>query len=302
MDVRHNGSLFKAVTSSRPAIRTARWLAQHVPPSVASGLGSAIGRWLTIAGGKMYTAIRANQAQVRGLPPDDPSLDQAVVAVLRHAGQVYYDQFRQAFDRHPMALTPRAANNLEQALYNGRGLILVGAHLSNFDLGIQYITSLQIPIQLLSLTQPTGGFQLMNALRANPLCEVTPVSQAALRKAIERLRAGGIVATGVDRPVPGQLEMLPFFGRPAPLPVGHIRLALKTNAQVMAMWCEWSPRRGYLLFAGPIMEMERPALSPDEVVRHNALRILRVLEIAIARRPDQWLMFIPVWSQHNLHP
>jgi lauroyl/myristoyl acyltransferase len=296
MDVRHNESWFKVLTSSRAAIRTARWLAQHVPPSAAAGLGSAIGRWLTIAGGRMYSAIRANQAQVRGLPLDDPSLDQAVIAVLRHAGQVYYDLFRQAFERHPMALTPRAAQNLQAAIESGRGLLLVGAHLSNFDLGIQYVTSRQIPIQLLSLTEPTGGFQFMNALRANPLCEVTPVSQAALRKAIQRLRAGGIVATGVDRPVPGQLEMLPFFGRPAPLPVGHIRLAMKTNAQVMAMWCEWSPQRGYLLHAGPLMDMEQPPLPPDEQVRHNALRVLRVLEAAIARRPEQWLMFIPVWS------
>lgn len=296
MDVRHNESWFKAVTSSRAAIRTARWLAQHVPPSVASGLGSAVGRWLTVAGGRMYSAIRANQAQVRGLPLDDPSLDQAVIAVLRHAGQVYYDLFRQAFELHPMALTPRAAANLQTAIQSGRGLLLVGAHLSNFDLGIRYITSRQIPIQLLSLTEPTGGFQLMNALRANPLCEVTPVSQTALRKAIQRLRAGGIVATGVDRPVPGQLEMLPFFGRPAPLPVGHIRLAMKTNSQVMAMWCEWTPKRGYLLHAGPLMDMEYPPLPSDEQVRHNAVRVLRVLETAIARRPEQWLMFIPVWG------
>lgn len=296
MDVRHNDSWFKVVTSSRPAIRTARWLAQHVPPSMATGLGSAIGHWLAIAGGRMYSAIRANQAQVRGLSLDDPSLDQAVIAVLRHAGQVYYDLFRQAFEAHPMALTPHAAHNLQTAIQSGRGLILVGAHLSNFDLGIQYVTSRQIPIQLLSLTEPIGGFQLMNALRANPLCEVTPVSQAALRKAIQRLRAGGIIATGVDRPVPGQLEMLPFFGRPAPLPVGHIRLALKTNARVMAMWCEWSPHRGYLLHAGPLMEMEQYPLPFDELVRHNAVRVLRVLEAAIARRPAQWLMFIPVWS------
>lgn len=291
--------MLKRFTSSRTAIRLSIWLAHHFSAEQAGRLARTFARALILGRGEMYRALRSNQARVRGLPLDDPTLDAALTAVINHAGQVYYDLFRHADpdEPFPVRLTTITQEVVEDITSGRRGTILISAHLSNFDLGIRYVTShYTMPVQLLSLAEPPAGFQLMNAMRANPLCEVTPVSPTALRQAMRRLSQGGVVGTGVDRPVPGDLESLTFFGAPAALPTGHIRLALQTDAQIVVMWCEWSPALGYVIHTTPPLLIDRGPASREERVRHNAQRVLRLIEAAIARRPEQWMMFIPVWQ------
>lgn len=290
----------KNLFASRTAIRIAMFLSRHLSPAGIRRLSGVIAWWLVLVRGSIYHAIRQNQARVRGLPFNDPSLTSAVRAVLLHQGQVLYDLFRAAIDRPaPMHLDDASWHCLFDAYQSGRGVIVAGAHLSNFDLMMRHFGNRGIPIQLLSLTEPPAGFQMVNALRTGPMFDVTPVSPKALRTAIRRLRAGQVVTTGVDRPVPGQMEAVEFFGAQAQLPVGHIRLALQTNALVLLAWCEWDASDGYHThIIGPI-EMLRSGDTQHDVAL-NARRVLALLEPAIARHPDQWLMFVPVWPLHEL--
>ena len=97
------------------------------------------------------------------------------------------------------------------------------------------------------------------------------------------MRAGGYVATGVDWPLAAAPdERVPFFGRPAHLPTGHIRLAISGNALLLPMACRWDPERGYRALTGEPIELE---LTGDRAidVQHNARRMLAVME-ALDRR------------------
>lgn len=289
---------FKDLVGSRATIRSAMSLAKRLSPDAARRIVRLGAQAIALTQGTMYRAILQNQAQIRGMRRDDPFLQDAVKRVIMHAGQNYYDLFRYAALQKPVPIQmdEQSWNNLLAGMKQGRGVIAVGAHLSSFDFAIQHVTaSQQIPAQVLSLAAPSPGFQLLNDLRANPNCEVTPISNSALRAAIRRLRGGGLVGTGVDRPVPGQLEPIMFFGLPAALPTGHIRLALKTDSVIVPLWCEWSPIDGYRIRTSPLIEMDQMDNLPASL-RHNARRVIAALEPAIARHPDQWMMFIPVWS------
>jgi KDO2-lipid IV(A) lauroyltransferase len=104
--------------------------------------------------------------------------------------------------------------------------------------------------------------------------------------------------TGVDRPVPSGGEWLSFFGQPAYLPVGHVRLALQTGVPIVVMSCEYRPQQDiYYVHLARTLEMERVGTREQDVI-HNAQRVLQVIEALIQAHPDQWMMFYPVWGEY----
>ena len=123
---------------------------------------------------------------------------------------------------------------------------------------------------------------------------VTPITSQALRQALRTLRQPGVVMTAVDRPDP-QGEMLTFFGKPARLPVGLARLAIRTRVPILVegTW-ETSPGR---YRADLLTVLEPPAVSDEtQATMDFAQQVLSHLEAFIRQRPEQWLMFFPVWK------
>ncbi len=277
----------------------------------------AIGRWLppwaghALAGlvavalhrrkhSTVYRVLYANQAGVLGPAAPLAQIDAATAAVLRHAGFTAYDLMHivargEEAIRQAMAFPPEFWADLEAARATRRGVVVVGCHLSNFNLGFLAFALHDIPLQVLSAAHPAGGFALMHELRARGLLDETPIDGPALRKAIERLRGGGVAATGADWPVGvPAAERVIFFGRPAQLPTGHIRLAMAANAIILPVACRWTPERGYFMLSAPHLELELTG-EREADVRQNARRVLAVFECWIAETPDQWLMYHPIW-------
>ena len=106
-----------------------------------------------------------------------------------------------------------------------------------------------------------------------------------------------MVAIAGDRPVSDLDDAIPFFGRPARVPSGHVRLALQAGAPVIV---GYSPRLAETgrptLHLDPPLEMIRTG-NREEEVRINMQRVLQALEAPIRRWPDQWQMFVPVWPE-----
>ena len=170
------------------------------------------------------------------------------------------------------------------------------AHLSNFNLAGLAFALNGVALQLLSASMKGGGFELINRLRSRGMLEDTPIGAAALKSAVRRLRDGGAVITGVDWPLQGwERAKLPFFGRPAHLPTGHVRLALMGNARLLPVRIGWQPTRGYFVETDTPIEPECVG-DRDADILHNARRVLAVLERWIGAQPEQWLMYHPVWE------
>jgi lauroyl/myristoyl acyltransferase len=250
----------------------------------------------------LYRILYDNQAVVLGPNASAQEVHRAVGAVLRHAGMTAIDLMFIASRgdeaiRAAVEFGPGVWENYSAASATGRGVLLCGCHLSNFNLGFLGFALLGIPIRILSMAGPTGGFQVMENFRSRGLIEQTPIDGPSLRAAIRYLEGGGVVGTGVDWPLAGlPEERLPFFGRPANLPTGHIRLAMSSGAVLLPVCFRWSPERGYYAQTAPHLELE---LTGDRAadVRHNAQRLLSVIENWIAESPDQWLMYHRVWPQ-----
>jgi KDO2-lipid IV(A) lauroyltransferase len=123
-----------------------------------------------------------------------------------------------------------------------------------------------------------------------------PASLGAFRQALRHLQQGGMVVTGIDRPIP-QPQVCPrFFGRPAALHMHHIFLAIKAHVPVVIAAPILQEDGKYHVFASDFLEMDSH-LDPDVEMLQNAEKVLRIAEEFIRRAPQQWSVPLPVWPQ-----
>ena len=295
---------FQDFISSKPMTRLGIVIGRHMPRRMGYGLARIAAGIIAGRKPEVYWTVRANLRQILGPEADDVTLHRMTHQVFFHAGQTYYDFFHAI--GQPKEVLAEAVPIPDEILAfarsetaRGQGVLVLAAHMSNFDLlglsmGVQ-----GLPIQMLSLANPQAGFHLLNYLRATAGFEVTPITPQSLRAAIRRLKSGGIVLTGVDRPIPEDRELVEFFGRPAYLPVGPVRLALMTGALVIMASCYYEPDEGYGLEVTEPLEMIRTGDRRRDLMT-NVRRVVDILEQHVRARPEQWMMFHPVWPEQGM--
>ncbi len=290
------------IASSPRIIQLGMWFSQHAPEKVGHRFSWWVADIVCRVKPTVYQIVQANLSQVLGPDAQGQDLEQSVRQVFYTAVRGYFDLFRalQLPREELEALVdfPEQARAFARSLWHSKGgSVLVFPHLGNFDLAAQALGRFLPEPQVLTLPNPSPGFQLANRLRKSTGVEVTPLSASALRQAIKRLRRGGLVSVAADRPVSDLDEAIPFFGRPARVPSGHIRLALKTNALVVVACCFLSAETGkYTIHIEPPLELLRTG-NHEEEVQLNMRRVLDVMETVIHRWTWQWQMFVPVWPE-----
>jgi KDO2-lipid IV(A) lauroyltransferase len=96
--------------------------------------------------------------------------------------------------------------------------------------------------------------------------------------------------------MPQDRELIEFFGRPAFMPLGPARLAVMTGAATFVGGCCYTPDRGYVLqYTGPLEFACTGDRNQD--ILAAARGIAAVVENYIRARPEQWMMFHPVWPE-----
>jgi len=105
------------------------------------------------------------------------------------------------------------------------------------------------------------------------------------------LRRGEAVAVQGDRALGNRGDVaVPFFGRPAPFPVGPFRLASASGAAVVPAFCTLGADHKYAVAA-----LEPIAVAPGG--EEDALRAwVSLLEDVVRARPTQWFNFFDIWN------
>lgn len=277
------------------------FLGRVLPKSIGYRVGEAIALTLSsFKNSQPVRSLRANQWVASDMRMSAAELDNAVKAVYRLSGSNLYDYYHHLTrPKEVLAKVDFSAQLLEHIKTNratGQGMLLVLPHTGNFDIAGMALAKSGLSFQVLSYPHPPGGYKLQNKIREFTGVETTPMSFQALHAAGERLRQGGIVITGIDRPLPDGNYKPRFFGRPAGLPVGHVRMALKTSVPVIVIAVKNLPNHRYLLDASEPIPMRQYPDRTSEIER-NAETILQQAEKFIRSAPQQWLMFYPVWPE-----
>jgi KDO2-lipid IV(A) lauroyltransferase len=184
--------------------------------------------------------------------------------------------------------------HLDQALQQGRGVIVVTAHFGNMDIMLQLPASFGVtfhaPAQHI---QPERLFRYVSSLRSRHGVRVFPVDGPLLR-VVRALRRGEMVGLPCDRGIADNSRMVDFFGAPARLPVGAVRLALRTGAPLIPAFGLRLPDDTFVMRIGPPLELVQTGDREDDLLA-GLRTIVKVMERYISQNPEQWLVAAPVW-------
>jgi predicted LPLAT superfamily acyltransferase len=194
--------------------------------------------------------------------------------------------------------------HLEALMAGGRGAILVGAHIGNFD-ALRALARRRGAI--VSAVMFTRHAVRINALlrELDPAGDVrvvyvdfaAPDAALRLRGCIER---GEFVAILGDRVVPSRrarVVRVPFLGADAPFPQGPFLLAAALGCPVLLVVGLRRGERAYDVFAEPLAEdvPAAPRLRADRLPAIVA-RYANRLEAYCVRAPYQWFNFYDFWG------
>ncbi len=289
----------QTLINSRIGIGLILAIGKLIPPK----LGFRLADWMAnkIASNKdsqMVRALRANQWIVTGEKLTSKELDEQVLNTFRHIAHVQYDLYHN-LDNHQatldrIVLSPKLIGILNSRRKGTEGTLILTPHLSNFDLAGRAMALNGFDIQVLSYPQPHSGYQWQNRLRKEVGIDVSPMSTESLRRAKARLLAGGLVTSGLERPLAETNYHPRFFGYPAPVPVFYVRLALQTRSAMMIIACVGTPEEDYILECSDLIYLQN-FNDPVAEIERNAEKVLIAAEPFIRAHPEQWAMNYPVW-------
>ena len=266
---------------------------------IASLIGTIIGSLKSL---NPIKAIRANQWVIHNRQLTRKDLNRYPRVVFRSIAKCFFDYFH--FLSRPEKLaeivrfSPEAEATIKR-IANHEPCMIVCPHISNFDLMGYTLAIHNVKLQVLSYPNPVTTYRWQNELRQREGIIVTPMSLSAFRQARQRLRDGGSVLTGLDRPLekPFQEKYQPsFFGYNTSLPVAYVRMALEARVPIYVFAAAYQPDGKYYLEGSAPIWME-PHDDLETEMLSNVHKVLNVAEELIKKYPQQWAMFYPVWPQ-----
>ncbi|MBI2217898.1 MAG: lysophospholipid acyltransferase family protein [Candidatus Rokubacteria bacterium] len=273
--------------------RLAAVIARALPRPVRLRAAAIVG---TVAHARLAVERRVIDGNVARVVPAVSAAERAALVreVFRHFAICFADLV--STNRRPAPgrwlAEVHGAGGIDAALAAGRGMIVVTAHLGNWELGGRLLAArVPRPIHVVVAAEPDP--EVARFLRSSDtgVRFVTRRRPTDVLDLVSALRRNEVVAAQGDRALGDESDAdVTFFDEAAPFPLGPFVLARATGAPVVPAFCVLRPDRRYAITLGePI-----PVAAGCE--RQALARWVRVLEDAIRRRPEQWFNFFDVWG------
>ncbi len=179
----------------------------------------------------------------------------------------------------------RGLEHVQQALDDGRPVLLWGAHFTCLEMGVRILEDLDTRCATMHKSQRNALMDAMIVAGRSHFAD-EQIPRDGIRRLLTRLREGYTVVYFPDQAHVGrQGEMLPFFGVPAATNVAASRLAARTDAVLLTYFYRRLPQdAGYRVDIGPPLEG-----IPSDDPAADARRLFAALEAYIRLAPEQYL-------------
>lgn len=272
-----------------------------LPPSIGYGMARRVGRLLYRFDHRLRRALTHNIRHVVGPDVAEEEVQALVCQACVNIAKGHYDLFRvnRLAEDEIMALTRiEGLEYVEQALAEGRGVILVSAHLGNVDLVGQLPMVYGVPLTAVAWrTEPERLFRYALSLRQSRGLRLLP-SDGPMMDLFRALRRGELILLGLDRAVSDNVRPVDFFGSPAPLPDGPVRVALRTGAPLIPGFALRHPDDTFLIRLEPPVELPNTGDREADVAAGMKM-VVAIMERYIAEHPEQWMVSVPVWPMDS---
>jgi len=181
---------------------------------------------------------------------------------------------------------------LDNALKKNRGVILVTAHVGNWERAALFIQSLGYQIHVVAGVQMnrmlTGAIK--DAKERRGITVINP--EGSYRKLFKALSENGIVALLFDGDIYTSGVEVEFFGKRLRMPKGAIQLSQNTGAPIIGGYCRRIENGRYVIHMENILNgAETRSLPESESLR----RLYGKAEEIVRANSDQWCMFRDLW-------
>ncbi|MBI3881412.1 MAG: lysophospholipid acyltransferase family protein [Verrucomicrobia bacterium] len=189
--------------------------------------------------------------------------------------------------------------HVRRALAEGHGVLLLTAHLGNWEAAGQLLTRLDVPINVTGFDKEDPAIRslLTQSSRQNfRLLPLTGVPTDAI-PLVAALRRGEIVAMMGDRHYGSPAARISFLGGTAAFPVGAYVMAAIAGAPLVHVFSMREPGGHYHFFGFPPQCPQMPTHDKrDAYLCECAARFAGDLETVLKRDRLQWYNFYPFWE------
>lgn len=239
--------------------------------------------------------IAANYAAVLHAPAGDAGVRWLARESIRNYGRMAID-FLAARTMDPREVAQHfrgeGYEHYYEALKDNRGVIFTLPHAGSWD--VAAVIAEAIGVNITVVTEGDWVTDLVSGSRLTHGVTLVPRTQSlrALFRALRRKEAVVLLSDLANSGV--QTINVPFFGSPAPFPDGPARLSVRTGAPLMVISCIRMPDRTYVMEAQPPLRPD-PSRSDEENVYALTAGMAAGFERIIARYPEHWYPYHPVW-------
>ncbi|MCL6589601.1 MAG: lysophospholipid acyltransferase family protein [Firmicutes bacterium] len=272
-----------------------------LPPRFTASLGAGLGRIAYYLekrgpfGGYMQRAVR------RTLGVTEDEADRVVKANFIHMGKLIFELVGSPKLRKkwPKLLELNGREHLEAALSQGKGVILLSAHIGNFELLSISLPLLGFPPQhtIAWKFEDTFENRYLERIRGQYGTKLLYSQELKPNDVLGILNKGGIILIYPDHYTLGK-TVAPFFGIPTHMPAGPVQYALATGAPLLPVYARREGLRTKITIEPPLVLP--PADGP--ISRAIVCRGLKVCTATFERwirtYPEQyfWLLKRNEWG------
>ena len=278
------------------AIRAFGWLARRLPHRFALGLGAELGLLARLLSWKRVDTAERRCVRVLGVGVTEAR--RIVRESYRNHGRCVAEILRMPVigEKIEHLYSIHGEENLREAFERGKGVILLSAHLGNWELAASRITRMGFPVEAIGAEQRDPRMtDLLISLRASGGV-VTIGKGFDLKAALRCLQGGKALAILLDQDAKQKGIVVPFMGRPASTPYGPVKMSWKLGAPIVPVFFirREDGVTHDLTFLPPL---ELPSADGGEdAILASVKKCNDILGDWIARFPEQWMWLYPRWA------
>src|SRR5437588_198004 len=186
--------------------------------------------------------------------------------------------------------------HLDEARDSGRGVLVVSCHMGSYEVAAAIWSATVAPVSLFAEeVEPRPLFEWYRDTRARLGISVRRLDHGGIRRVLQALREEEMVITAIDRDITGTGHLMPFLGRPAPIPLGPAAIALRLGTPLFPVCVYRLPDDTYMAEGGPLVHAEATGDTRRDQVRTTE-KVLRQIEVFIRQHPEQWHVPHRIWE------
>jgi len=278
--------------------RFGQWLAMSVPLKIGYKIAVFFSDVHSLFAKKDRDTVTAN---LKAILPElsDSEIARIRVRVFRNFAKYLVDFFRfEIIDKDYIKkyVHIKDIHYYDEALKEGKGAVVLTAHLGNWELGGAVISLLGYPFWAVALPHKDKRINdFFNHQRESKNLHVIPLGHA-VRTCLKLLKDNKFVALVGDRDFSEKGSVVKFFNKQALLPEGPAAFALQTGAPIIPGFMLRNKDDSFTLQFEKPVEFN-PSGDKEKDTFELISRYAVILEKYIRKYPDQWFMFRRFWKE-----